>query len=126
MLKDEPGSLIVANNLASLLSDHRTDKASLERAYAVAASLAKSQVPQFKDTLGWVNYLRGDHQSAVSLLEQAAADLPNFALVRYHLGMAYRATGQTAKAAEQFNKAAELTPDKSSELAEKIRAALNG
>src|SRR5262245_1584657 len=36
LLKLQPGSLIVANNLASLLSDYRTDAASLERAYTIA------------------------------------------------------------------------------------------
>ena len=60
MLKQQPGSLIAANNLASLLSDHRTDKASLDRAYSLAAMLRKSQIPSFKDTLGWIEYLRGD------------------------------------------------------------------
>ena len=32
LLAKDPGSLIVANNLASLLADHRTDKASLDQA----------------------------------------------------------------------------------------------
>src|SRR5262249_37864053 len=36
LLKQNAGSLIVANNLASLLSDWRTDKASLERANTLA------------------------------------------------------------------------------------------
>ena len=31
-LAQQPGSLVAINNLASLLADHRTDKASLERA----------------------------------------------------------------------------------------------
>ena len=32
IVSKQPGSMIAANNLASLLSNHRTDKASLERA----------------------------------------------------------------------------------------------
>ena len=71
MLKQQPGSLIVANNLASLLSDHRTDKASLERAYSLAAMLRKSQIPSFKDTLGWIEYLRGDYKSATALARRS-------------------------------------------------------
>jgi tetratricopeptide (TPR) repeat protein len=120
LLKQDRGSMIVANNLASLLSEHHTDKASLERAYALAAILRKSQVPSFKDTLGWIEYLRGDYKSATGLLEEAAAALPNTALVQYHLGMSYVGTGQIAKAAEQFKKALALAPD--SELQKKIRA----
>src|SRR5262249_34852486 len=73
LLKQDPGSLIVANNLASMLSDRRNDKASLDRAYSIAGVLRKTQVPSFKDTLGWIDYLRGDFKSATSLLEEAAA-----------------------------------------------------
>src|SRR5262249_41110168 len=35
----DPRSLVAANNLASLLADHRTDQASLERAQSVATVL---------------------------------------------------------------------------------------
>jgi tetratricopeptide (TPR) repeat protein len=121
LLKQDSGSLIVANNLASLLSDRRADKASLERAYSLGAVLRKSQVPNFKDTLGWIDYLRGDYKSATALLEEAATALPNRPIVLYHLGMSYIATGQVAKASEQFKKALALTPDSS--LQEKIATA---
>ena len=87
LLKQQPGSMVVINNLASLLADNRTDKASLERAKSLAASLRDSRVPQFKDTLGWIDYRLGDLKAAVPLLEAAAAGLPNDASVHYHLGM---------------------------------------
>ena len=122
MLKQQPGSMVVANNLASLLADHRTDKASLDRANALALMLMKSQIPQFKDTLGWVAYRRDDYNTALPLLEGAGAELPNNPLVRYHLGMGYLATGQDEKAAEQFKKARELAPN-DAELKLKIDAA---
>jgi tetratricopeptide (TPR) repeat protein len=122
MLDKQPGNLIAANNLASLLLDHRTDKASLKRAQSLAAILRKSQIPQFKDTLGWASYLQGDYKTAVSLSEEAAVALPDQAAVRYHLGMGYISTSQLAKASEQFKKALELAPN--NELAEKIRTEL--
>jgi len=124
MLKDQPGSMIIANNLASLLTDHRTDKASLERAKTLVMLLKNSQVPQFKDTMGWVDYKRRDYTSASSLLEAAAAQLPNVPLVHFHLGMTYLATGQAAKASEQFKKALSLAPH-DIELKKKIDAALS-
>jgi tetratricopeptide (TPR) repeat protein len=122
MLIQQPGSMIAANNLASMLSDHRTDKASLERAESLAASLRKSQVPQFKDTLGWVSYRRGDFKAAVPLLEEAAAALPNLASVHYHLGMGYVAMGQDGKASEEFTAALAKAPN--AELEKTIRAEL--
>lgn len=123
MTKQESGSMVVANNLASLLADNRTDKASHERAYLLAASLRKSQVPQFKDTLGWIHYLRGEHRVAAALLEEAVAQLPDMALVRYHLAMSYVALGEPAKASEHFKKALELSGERS-DLPEKIKAEL--
>ena len=122
MLDKQSGNLIAINNLASLLSDHRTDKASFDKAQALAASLRKSQVPQFKDTLGWISYREGDYRDAVSLMGEAAAALPRQAAIRYHLGMSYVAVGESAKAGEQFKKALELSPDP--ELAGLIRGAL--
>jgi cellulose synthase operon protein C len=122
MLKQNSGSLIVANNLASLLADYRTDKASLERAYSLATMLRKSPVASFKDTVGWIYYQRGDYKNAVPLLEEAAAALPDRALVRYHLGMSYLATDQLAKAAEQLKKAREIVTD-NTDLQAKIKAA---
>ena len=123
MLKDQPGSMIVANNLASLLADHRADKASMDRAKSIALLLKNSQIPQFKDTLGWVSYQSGDYETAASLLEDAVSKMPNVALVRYHLGMTYMAAGQGEKAAEQFKKARDLAPN-DPDLKVKIDAAL--
>ena len=122
MVAKDPGSLIATNNLASLLADHRTDKASLERARSLAMVLQKSPVPQFKDTVGWIYYQGGENSDAIRLLEEAAAALPNSAVVRYHLGMAYIATKQLSKAAEQLNAALNQSPDDT--LKAKIQSAL--
>jgi tetratricopeptide (TPR) repeat protein len=121
LLAKDPSSLIATNNLASLLVDHRTDKASLDRAQSLAASLRKSPVPQFKDTLGWVSYRQGDYKGALSLLEEAASALPNVALVHYHLGVTYIANGDPAKASEQFKVALNRASD--DELKDKIQEA---
>lgn len=123
VLSQQPGSMIAANNLASLLADHRTDKASLERAQSLAARLRQSPVPQFKDTLGWVSYRTGHFRTAVPPLEEAAAALPDQAIVHYHLGMTYAALGQAAKASIELNLA--LTKVPSPELGQIITAELN-
>lgn len=123
VLQQEPGSVVVANNLASLLTDYRTDRTSHERAYNLALTLRKSQVPQFKDTLGWIHYQRGEHKAALALLEEAATELPNMPLVRYHLGMNYIALSEPTKAEEQFKKALEQA-SANPELGNKIRTAM--
>jgi tetratricopeptide (TPR) repeat protein len=122
MLRSEPNSLIVANNLASLLADHRTDKASLDQAESLAVLLKKSPIPQFKETLGWVSYLQGNYETAIPLLEEAVKSLPDNAVIPFHLGMAYLASGQQDKAAEQLKLALSRNPDP--ELKGKIEAAL--
>lgn len=121
--KQRSGSMIIANNLASLLSDHRSDKESLDKAYTLAVSLRKSEVPQFKDTLGWVHYRRGEFKDAVPLLEEAVSQLPEIALARYHLGMTYAAMGEPKKASEQLVKGLELAST-DGDLKEKIQSAL--
>jgi tetratricopeptide (TPR) repeat protein len=123
LYKDFPDALIVINNLASLLSDHRTDPASLERAHALAQRLKDGQVPHFRDTVGWISYLKGDFRQALTQLEQAVRDLPSVALVRYHLGLTHAALHQKAKAEEYLSKAVELAQE--GELKLKMQAALD-
>jgi cellulose synthase operon protein C len=123
ILKDLPNSPLAANNLASLLVDNRSDKASLDRAAALSDVLKSSGVPQFQDTVGWVQYKRGDTKDATRILEDVAKQASNLAVVHYHLGMSYAASGQTAQAAEQFKTALNLEPD-GTDLKEKIRAAM--
>ena len=80
-------------------------------------------MPQFKDTLGWIQYHRGEHKTAQPYLDEALAELPDVALARYHAGMNYVALGDVAKASEQLKKAMELTPA-DAPLGEKIRTAM--
>ena len=125
ILKDQPQaqSLIVINNLASLLLDTRSDKESLDRAAALAEKLKASDLPQFQDTLGWARFKHGDIKSAIAILEPAAAKSPNLSAVHYHLGLAYAADGQPQKARQELETAAKVEPD-GSELKKSIQEAL--
>src|ERR1044072_2888335 len=118
-----PSRLRNRHPVSSMLADRRTDKPSLDRANSLALLLKNSDVPQFKDTLGWVSYQRQDYRAALPLLEDAAKALPNLALVRFPLGLAYVATGQDDKASNEFSKARALAP-KDAELGAKIDGAL--
>jgi cellulose synthase operon protein C len=123
ILKDQPNSVVAINNLVSLLTDYRSDKASLDRAFSLADALKNSNVPQFQDTIGWVQYRQREFKNAIATLQRAAAKAPNLAAVHYHLGMSYAADGQPEKATEQLKMALALEPDGTA-LKESIRAAM--
>jgi len=123
ILKDQPNSPLAANNLASLLIDNRSDKASLDRAATLADVLKASSVPQFQDTVGWLQFKRGNTADATRILEDVAKQASSLAVVHYHLGMSYAAAGQATQAAEQFKTALNLEPD-GTDLKEKIHAAM--
>lgn len=107
-----PNSLVVANNLASLISTYRADEDSLDRAYSIARRLRGTDVAPFADTYGWIAYRRGDYDVALEHLERAAAGLPDNPLVQYHLGMTYLALERRGEALAQLMRAVDLAgPD---------------
>ena len=79
-----------------LLIERGADNADdLARARALTERLATSDQAAFLDTAGWVQYLSGNYDGAVSLLEKAR-DLADPTPERqYHLGMAYLKVGRT-------------------------------
>lgn len=96
ILARRPGDLIVANNLASLLSE-RGDEASLARAVAAAAPLKDAENPYLLDTYGWALYRSGRTAEGIAALEKAAKIAPELIDARYHLGVALIETGETAR-----------------------------
>lgn len=109
LYKQNSANPIVANNLASLLSSHRTDEASIARAEVIARRLRGSNVAPFQDTYGWIAHLRGNDDEAVAELERAAAGLPKEAVVQYHLAKVYLALGRKPEALARFRQTVELT-----------------
>lgn len=103
-----PGSELIANNLASLITDSDPTEAEIDRAYRIARRLRETEVPHFKDTYGWLLHLRGDDEGALPRLEEAAAALPDNPVVQYHLGVVRAALGRTAGAREALERALAL------------------
>lgn len=105
-------SVVVANNLASLLSSyHGSDPDKIERAYTIARRLSDTDVPAFMDTYGWILHLRGNSDGALPYLEKAAAALGDDVLVQVHLGLAQAALGQNEAATVQLTKAIDMAGD---------------
>lgn len=104
-------SLVVANNLASLLATYKEDEASLERAFNVARRLRGTEVPPFQDTYGWILFRRGEFAEAVTYLEPAANGLATDPIVQFHLGKAYLELDRTQDALAQFQKVLNIAGD---------------
>jgi tetratricopeptide (TPR) repeat protein len=94
-----PNDMLVANNLAMLLANHRAgDPRSMERAISLASRFADSQDPILLDTYGWVLHRAGRSAEAVPLLQKAVAQAPQVSEYQYHLGMALLVSGDRAAA----------------------------
>ncbi|MCX8509220.1 MAG: tetratricopeptide repeat protein, partial [Rhodobacteraceae bacterium] len=101
---------IVANNLASLLSNYRQDAYSLKRAEIIARRLRGSGIGPYQDTFGWIAWLNQHYDDALTELEAAAKALPDDPTVQYHLAMTYLKLGRAPEATAQFQRALDLAP----------------
>lgn len=115
---------VLANNLASLLSEFRDDPESLERAFNIAKRLRSSEVPAFQDTYGWILYKRGEYERAVQPLTAAAEGAKNNVFVQYHLGMVYEKLGQDNLAITQLTRALELGEGMNLPVLDEVRTVL--
>ena len=101
-------AVVIANNLASLLSTYKEDPESLDRAWAIARRLRGAENPALQDTYGWIAFRRGDAEDALPYLEAAAKGLPGDPLVQAHLGFVLAQVEREEEALTQLQKAVEL------------------
>ena len=64
--------------------------------------------PHISDTLGWIYYKKNVFSRSVVYLKEAVEKLPNNAVIRYHLGMAYYKNGNMEEAKKELKKSLEL------------------
>ncbi len=105
ILKIAPGMDVVANNLASVLTDVKGDKASLARAAALAKRFENSDNPVYLDTLGWIDVKSGEFDRAQPILEKAVGKAPKIAIFQYHLGMLFYKKGDMKSAKTHLEQA---------------------
>jgi predicted Zn-dependent protease len=117
-------SVVIANNLASLLSQQSTSPETLDRAFAIARRLNGTTEPAFQDTYGWLLSQRGEHAEALDYLEPAASALAQDPVVQFHLGMTYLALDRLDDAKVALERTIELAGDRPLPQAELARAAL--
>ena len=110
LLSLRPDHAPALNNLAYLYSDHfnEPDKA---LALAQKARGLRPADPSVADTLGWIDYQRGDYQQALHLFEESAVKLPENPELQFHLGMANYMMGQADAARTALKRATQATVD---------------
>jgi tetratricopeptide (TPR) repeat protein len=95
------------NNLAWLHAEHGGN---LDVALSLAQK-AKELSPNSlttSDTLGWIQYKKGLHATALPLFEECVKKLPSSPLYRYHLGMTLVAVGRNREARQHLESALKL------------------
>ena len=103
---------VVVNNLVSLIAEYRADDpGAMARADELSRRLRNSDIPEFQDTYGWVQFLRGDSRGALRSLSMAAEALPNNPIVQYHAGRVYAALEQHADARRHLEAALAIDPN---------------
>ncbi|MFP4056273.1 MAG: tetratricopeptide repeat protein [Candidatus Brocadiia bacterium] len=110
ILAVRPEHAPAANNLAWLYAVHKPDKLDEAQRLAAAAVRHSPRVAAYRDTLGWVLFLRKDHAGARRELEAALELAPATPTYLYHLGMVRFAAGQREAARRLLSKALEIDP----------------
>jgi tetratricopeptide (TPR) repeat protein len=103
--RQNPHIPVVARNLAMLLVNYRSDRASLDRARDLTASFGASNDGSFLDSNGWVHFKRAEYSDALPVLTRAASRAPDSKEIRYHLGMAELRAGDSARARSDLESA---------------------
>ena len=89
MIEADENALSAKNNLAMLYAEFLNTPENIKKANALIADLQDSENPAFLDTVGWVLYLTGEYNRAVTYLQAAVDKVGSSSLLQYHLGMAF-------------------------------------
>ena len=70
----------------------------LKKALALTADLQDAENPAFLDTVGWVFYLTGDYERALTYVQAAVDKVGSAGELQYHLGMIFLKMGDIENA----------------------------
>jgi tetratricopeptide (TPR) repeat protein len=123
LYRGNPGAQqFAANNLAMLLVTYKKDRASLDRARELTSTFTSSGNGALLDTVGWVQFKRGEYQEALPILERAVERAPESKLIRFHLAMTQLELGLRDRARTNLESA--LTGADGLQWADEARSAL--
>ncbi|HEV7986403.1 MAG TPA: tetratricopeptide repeat protein [Steroidobacteraceae bacterium] len=109
LYRDRPQDGAIANALGFLLADHNRELSRAERLIAVALK-SEPDNPAILDSMGWLDYRRGNSREALPLLERAFR-LAQDGDIGAHWGEVLWSVGDKAKAREAWSRALISDPD---------------
>ena len=99
LIESRPEQALAAkNNLAMIYAENLAGPENIKKARALVVDLQESENAAYLDTVGWINYLSGDYDTAVTYIKAAVDKLGSAAILQYHLGMAYYKAGDAESA----------------------------
>lgn len=104
-----PNNAAALNALGYTLAD-QTDRIDEAYTYIKKALAISPNDPAVLDSMGWVEYKRGNLPQALSLLQQAMANMAD-AEIAAHLGEVYWVLGEHNKAQDTWQKGLKVKPD---------------
>jgi tetratricopeptide (TPR) repeat protein len=118
-----PHDALIQNNLAWVYA-MQGQNLDVALSLATQAKQAAPNVVSINDTLGWIQYKKGNYVMAVGLLSDVVKQVPQSSEYRYHLGMALSGAGQKDRAKEELSKALQLAPPLNHDDAKQAQDAL--
>jgi tetratricopeptide (TPR) repeat protein len=102
--QNRPDLLTAINNLVSYTTAYSKDDRKLARAGQLLKPLLQSENPYLMDTAAWFLYREGQYQQARDALLKAETINQNYAIIKFHLGMAYFKLGDKILAKQYLQK----------------------
>lgn len=106
LLERQVAPVVVKNNLAYLLAEHRPTPENLTRAKELLTPVLNDnpEDPRLLDTMGWILCKQNDLAQAKNYLERAVAKAPEHPVIQYHVGFCLAKLGDTAGARTALEK----------------------
>lgn len=109
ILAIEPRNLIALNNLAYRLAVEQRDYDGALRYARKAAAIAPTEV-NVLDTVGWIEYLRGNKTEAAKIFTTLAGRGVTNPEIRLHAAVVFASIGETSAARNQLAEAVRMDP----------------
>lgn len=103
----DPNNSVALNNLAYINAE-RFNEIDIAFDQAMKARGLRPADPAIADTLGWINYKKGDYELALGLIKESANKISQHPEIQYHLGKAHAALDEIEEAKAAFERALEL------------------